>query len=348
MLRHRSPAPAASPRERGFTGVEERIDRWAHRRLRDLGERGWRTGALELGVFVLKQAWACLFGALMLALLLAARFWYPDGAPLARDDALTLAAVALQVLMLATRLETAREMRVVGLFHVVGTVMEVFKTNAGSWAYAADGVLRIGDVPLYSGFMYAAVGSYLVRTFRIFDLRFDRWPRRRVTAVLAAAVYANFFTHHWLPDARWLLVAAVLAVFGRTVMHYRVHAGTWRMPVVLAFVLVATAIWVAENVATYADAWLYPSQADGWHLVSLSKLGSWFLLMLISVVLVAWVYPPQPPDAVGAATDPVDVSAPSARAGRLSGADESARRPRRSLPGGAAEERPGSAGQGGG
>lgn len=342
MLRRPAPVPSASPAERGFTGVEERIDRWAHARLRTLGDRGWRTWALELVVFVLKQAWACLFGALMLALLLAARFWYPDGAALARDDALTLAAVALQVLMLLTRLETAREMRVVGLFHVVGTVMEVFKTSAGSWAYAADGVLRIGDVPLYSGFMYAAVGSYLVRTFRIFDLRFDRWPRRWVTAVLAGAVYANFFTHHWLPDVRWLLVAAVLGVLGRTVMHYRVHARTWRMPVVVAFLLVATAIWVAENVATYADAWLYPSQADGWHLVSLCKLGSWFLLMLISVVLVAWVYPPQPPDA------PTAGAAAPAPAGRLSDADESARRPRRSLPGGAAEERPGSAGQGGG
>ncbi len=341
MLRRRSPAPVVPPAERGFTGVEERIDRWAHRRLRALGERGWRTGALELVVFVLKQAWACLFGALMLALLLAARFWYPDGAALARDDALTLAAVALQVLMLVTRLETAREMRVVGLFHVVGTVMEVFKTHVGSWAYAADGVLRIGDVPLYSGFMYAAVGSYLVRTFRIFDLRFDRWPRRWLTALVAAAVYANFFTHHWVADARWLLVAAVLLVFGRTVMHYRVHARTWRMPVVVAFLLVATAIWVAENVATYADAWLYPSQADGWHLVSLSKLGSWFLLMLISVVLVAWVYPPQPPGTPAASGEP-------APAGRLSGADESARRPRRPLPGGTAEERPGSAGQGGG
>lgn len=343
MLRRPVPVPSASPAERGFTGVEERIDRWAHARLRALGDRGWRTGVLELVVFVLKQAWACLFGALMLALLLAARFWYPDTAALARDDALTLAAVALQVLMLVTRLETAREMRVVGLFHVVGTVMEVFKTSAGSWAYAADGVLRIGDVPLYSGFMYAAVGSYLVRTFRIFDLRFDRWPRRWVTALLAAAVYANFFTHHWLPDVRWPLVAAVLLVFGRTVMHYRVHARTWRMPVVVAYLLVATAIWVAENVATYADAWLYPSQADGWHLVSVSKLGSWFLLMLISVVLVAWVYPPQAPDA-----RPAPGAAAGPAAGRLSGADESARRPRRSLPGGAAEERPGSVGQGGG
>ncbi|UZN05351.1 DUF817 domain-containing protein [Cellulomonas sp. S1-8] len=254
-----------------------------------------RVVVVELVVFVLKQGWACLFGALLLAVLLAARFWYPDDAVLARNDALTLAALTLQVLMLATRLETVREMRVVLLFHVVGTVMELFKTDVGSWSYAADGVLRVGAVPLFSGFMYAAVGSYLVRVFRIFDLRFDRYPARWVTAVLAAAIYVNFFTHHWVADARWLLLAGVVAVYGRTVMHFRVHARRLRMPVLLAFTLVASFIWAAENVATFAGAWLYPSQVDGWHVVGGTKLVSWFLLMIVSVVLVAWVYPPRPP-----------------------------------------------------
>ena len=37
--------------------------------------------------------------------------------------------------------------------------MEVFKTEAGSWTYPEDNLLRIGGVPLFSGFMYAAVGS---------------------------------------------------------------------------------------------------------------------------------------------------------------------------------------------
>ncbi len=34
------------------------------------------------------------------------------------------------------------------LFHVTGTAMELFKTDVGSWAYAGDGILRIGAVPL--------------------------------------------------------------------------------------------------------------------------------------------------------------------------------------------------------
>ncbi|MCR6690325.1 DUF817 domain-containing protein [Cellulomonas sp.] len=300
LLRRRLLAPlhgVASAAERGFTSVEQRIDAAALRRLARLRTDGHRAGFVELVVFGLKQAWACLFGALMLAAILASRLWYPDDAPLARNDALTLVAVAIQVLMLVTRLETVRELRVVLTFHVVGTVMELFKTDVGSWAYAADGVLRIGAVPLFSGFMYAAVGSYLVRVMRIFDLRFDRYPRRWVTALLAAAIYANFFTHHWVADARWVLVAAVLVVFGRSAMHFRVLHRVRRMPVVVAFVLVATFIWLAENLATRAGAWLYPAQADGWHPVSVQKLAAWFLLMIISVVLVTWVHPPRAPDA---------------------------------------------------
>jgi len=292
-LRLALPGPGA----RELTVVEERIDTWARARLVRLRTRSVRAGLVELTVFVLKQGWACLFGALLLVLLLAARFWYPDDAWLARNDALTLAALALQVGMLASRLETLREMRVVLLFHVVGTAMELFKTDVGSWSYAAEGVLRVGAVPLFSGFMYGAVGSYLVRVFRIFELRFDRYPRRWVTAVLAVTIYVNFFTHHWVADARWVLLAGVVVVYGRSVMHFRLHAARLRMPLLLAFTLVASFIWAAENVATFAGAWLYPSQVDGWVVVGGSKLVSWFLLMIISVVLVTWVYPPRAPGA---------------------------------------------------
>ena len=64
----------------------------------------------------------------------------------------------------------------------------------------------------------------------------------------------------------------------------------------LAFLLVALFIWIAENIGTWSRAWIYPDQADGWTLVSWSKLGSWYLLMLISVVLVTLVHPPRAHD----------------------------------------------------
>lgn len=277
-----------------FTGPERALDRRVHAWLEHAPRTGWRAWAVELAAFTAKQAWACVFGAAMLAVVVAARLWWPDDAVLARNDALTLAALAIQVVMVTTRLETLRELRVVVLFHLAGTIMEIFKTEVGSWAYADDGVLRLGQVPLFSGFMYAAVGSYLVRVYRLFDLRFDRYPRQWLTAVTAAAIYVNFFTHHYLADLRWPIMLGVIVVFGRCVMHFRVFRRHLRMPVLCAFGLVAVFIWLAENISTWSHAWTYPNQAEGWHPVSVSKLGSWFLLMIISVVLVAWVYPPRP------------------------------------------------------
>jgi uncharacterized membrane protein YoaT (DUF817 family) len=280
-----------------FTPVEQAIDSYAHRFLDRSPLSGRRAWLTEFVVFGLKQGWACIFGAAMLAVLVGTKLWYPDGAALARNDFLVLAAVVIQVIMVVFRLETLRELRVIVLFHIVGTGMELFKTDVGSWIYEGEGLLRIGGVPLYSGFMYAAVGSYMVRVYRMFDLRFERYPRRWITAVLAALIYVNFFTHHYVFDARYLLLAGIVVVFGRTWMQFTVFRSRLRMPLVVAFVLVAVFIWLAENIATWSNAWAYPNQVDGWHLVSVAKLGSWFLLMMISVVLVAWVYPPRPPGA---------------------------------------------------
>ena len=257
---------------------------------------GWRLWLYEFLLFAFKQAWACLFGGLLLALLLGTHFFYPEDALLHRYDFLTLAALAIQAAMLAFRLETWAEAKVILIFHVVGTVMELFKTAAGSWIYPEASVLHIGAVPLFSGFMYAAVGSYIARVWRIFDFRYSAYPPRWATWVLAGAIYVNFFAHHWLPDIRLVLFAATILLFARTRVHFR----NWRvhrwMPLLVGFLLVALFIWGAENIGTFAQAWTYPGQEHGWRMVSPAKLGSWFLLMLISFVLVELVAPVREPD----------------------------------------------------
>ena len=259
-------------------------------------DTGWRLAVYEFLLFGFKQGWACLFGGLLLALLLGTHLFYPDGAALHRYDFLTLAAVAIQAGMLASRLETWREARVILIFHVVGTVMELFKTQAGSWTYPEASVLHIGAVPLFSGFMYAAVGSYIARVWRIFDFRFSHYPTAWQTWALAAAIYANFFAHHFIVDLRWGLFAATAMIFWRTRVHFR----NWRlhrwMPLLVGFGLVALFIWFAENIATFANAWNYPGQEQGWRMVSIAKYGSWYLLMLISFVLVTLVQPVRAPD----------------------------------------------------
>lgn len=277
-----------------LTSVERWIDDRANRMLHDAPVGGIRAKLVEFLVFGAKQAWACVFGAAMLIVIVAARLWYPDDVWLARNDALVIAAIVIQIVMIATKLETGRELWVIVLFHIVGTGMEVFKTGVGSWEYDGGGLLHIGAVPLYTGFMYAAVGSYMVRVYRLFDLRFDRYPKRWITALIAIGIYVNFFSQHFIFDVRWFLLAAVMLVYARTIMHFRVFRGTHRMPILVAFLLVAFFIWIAENVGSGAGAWLYPNQVDGWQLVPITKLVSWFLLMMISVVLVTWVYPPRP------------------------------------------------------
>jgi len=54
--------------------------------------------------------------------------------------------------------------------------------------------------------------------------------------------------------------------------------------------LVAVFIWMAENVSTFGTVWLYPSQIDGWVIVPFSKVLSWFLLLIVSFILVAMVH----------------------------------------------------------
>lgn len=272
------------------TAVEARIDR-AARRLLDAGHqphRPVRLAVTEFLVFGAKQAWACTFGALLLATMVVVHLTLPPGD---RNDVLTIAAVAIQVTMLVFGLETVRELRVVLVFHVVGTVMEVFKTHVGSWEYGTDGWLVVAGVPLFSGFMYGAVGSYMVRVVRLFDVRFDRYPPQWLLVIVAAGIYANFYGHHFVWDARWVLLALVVALFARTTMHVRVHRATLRMPVLAAMVLVALFIWLAENVATWAGAWSYPAQAAAWQPVAPTKIVAWLLLMVVSVALVSWLYP---------------------------------------------------------
>lgn len=276
--------------ETGFPNVlcvlrrwDERAGRWAH-------SRGSLAVVLhEFVCFGVKQASACLFGGSMLLLLGLSWAFYPPHAALARYDFLTLAALLIQCVLIVSRLETLEEAKVILLFHLAGTLMEVFKTSVGSWIYPEPSLLRIGGVPLFSGFMYASVGSYIARAWRLFDFRFTRHPPFAATAWLAVAIYANFFTHHFLPDLRWLLFAAVTLLFGRTWVYFRIRHVHRRMPLLLGFLLVAMFIWFAENIGTFSAAWRYPMQHHGWRMVPLSKLGSWFLLMIISYVMVSAV-----------------------------------------------------------
>ena len=290
----RTPAARAWPLIAYFAAAETR-----------LGERAARTRCCawtyEFLRFGVKQAWACAFGGAMVALIVLTHIAYPATAAFTRYDFLFVAALAIQAAMLAFRLETPAEAKVILVYHVIGTAMEVFKTSAGSWLYPEAGFFRIAGVPLFSGFMYASIGSYIARCWRLFDFRFTRHPPLWAVALLAFAIYANFYTHHRWPDLRLALFAASLLLFGRTWIRFRVWHRERRMPLLLAQGLVALFVWIAENLGTFTHTWTYPHQANAWSMVGIGKLGSWFLLLLVSYALVALLNRPQAADSLPAA-----------------------------------------------
>jgi uncharacterized membrane protein YoaT (DUF817 family) len=270
-----------------------------------------RGGLYEFLLFGLKQAWASLFAGAMLGLILATHLWWPHDAALSRYDFLVIAAVALQAFLLATRLERWDEALVILIFHVVGTGMELFKTSHGSWIYPEHNLLRIGGVPLFSGFMYAAIGSYMARIMRLFDIRFVAYPPRWAPWLLAIGAYVNFFTHHFVVDVRLGLFAFSGLIFCRTWLVFTPDLKPRRMPLIAGALLVALFIWFAENLGTFASAWIYPNQRLGWAPVSVAKLGSWYLLIMLSFVLVSLVHRPRAPGE-GATTNPLVTGVPGA------------------------------------
>lgn len=194
--------------------------------------------------------------------------------------------------MYKLRLETKDELKVIAVFHLAGLGLELFKTHWHCWSYPEPGWTKVAGVPLYSGFMYASVAGYLCQAWRRFDIELFGWPGGWKPELLAGAIYLNFFTEHWLPDTRGLLAILILFVFSRTFVGFRVRRFPYVLPLPAAFVLIGFFLWGAENIATFFGAWQYPNQQGGWHPVSVTKVGSWSLLVIFSFLIVAqlkWV-----------------------------------------------------------
>lgn len=243
----------------------------------------------EFIVFGIKEARACIFAGSFFVLLFASNYIPLFG--FARYDFIFVAAVVLQIILYLTKVETWDEIKVIFLFHVLGTALELFKTHpaVGSWTYPEPGIFKIATVPLFAGFMYAAVGSYIAQGWRIFKLELEGVPNYLAILALSILIYLNFFTNFFIPDLRLVLIPAVFLLFARTSVTFVVLNERRSMPLALAFCLIAFFIWVAENISTFYGAWQYPDQVHVWNVVSTNKITSWFLLVIISFILVAYL-----------------------------------------------------------
>ena len=180
------------------------------------------AGVIEFFVFGVKQAAACVFAGSFLFLLAISSHVHIHG--LARYDFLFLSAIAIQILLVAVRLENWREVAVLSLFHLIGIGLELFKTapSVRSWSYPEPAFFHLKTVPLYSGFMYASVASYIMQAWRLMKVKLTEFPPFPLAVGLCAAIYANFFTNHYMADLRWPLAAAVLLLFRRTQVYFTV------------------------------------------------------------------------------------------------------------------------------
>ena len=248
-----------------------------------------REYATEFIVFGLKQARAAIFAGSFLFLLIISSHIPLFG--LARYDFLFIAAVLIQVVLYYTKVETKDEVKVIFLFHIIGMVLELYKTSAmvGSWSYPEDGFFKIATVPLYSGFMYAAIGSYISQSWKVMQLEMKHYDHYLLSVALCALIYINFFTNHFIYDFRIFLIIAVFALFWRTTVYFTVTEHRRWMPLSIAFFLIAFFIWIAENIGTYVGAWQYPNQVQTWNVVSTQKVTSWFLMVIISFIIVAYL-----------------------------------------------------------
>lgn len=243
----------------------------------------------EFIIFGIKQARASIFAGSFFVILFASNYIPLFGLP--RYDFLFIMAVLIQAILYFTKLETKDEVKVIFLFHIIGLALELFKTSpgVGSWSYPEDGFLKIATVPLYSGFMYAAVGSYISQAWKILKLELTNYTHYIVSVILCALIYLNFFTNHYMYDFRLFLIIAVFAFFYKTRVYFTVTDKKRWMPLNIGFILIAFFIWVAENISTYLGAWKYPDQIHVWSVVSTNKVTSWFLMVIISFILVAYL-----------------------------------------------------------
>jgi uncharacterized membrane protein YoaT (DUF817 family) len=248
---------------------------------------GLRRGSLEFLYFGIKEARSCLFVVSFFAAVLLMPRAGIAGIP--RYDLLLGVALVIQAWMLAAGLETWDELKAVCLFHVVGFALEAFKVSANisSWSYPDFAYTKVLGVPLFAGFMYAAVGSYIVQAWRLFDLRIRHHPPYWMAVAIASLIYANFFTHHYIGDYRWYLAACALGLYSRTSVIFRPLDRDRQMPLMLSFVLIGFFIWLAENIGTFWGVWRYPNQLGAWSIVHLSKWSSWSLLVIMTFTIVA-------------------------------------------------------------
>lgn len=155
----------------------------------------------EFVAFTYKNAISCAFPVFIFLMLALSPMF--DHSVVPRYDFLLIVCVLAQIVLFLSGIESKREVAVIFIFHGLGILLELHKVNVGSWSYPEEAFTKFAGVPLYSGFMYSSVASYICRAWDNFDLKIIHWPHSALAVVVGGVIYVNFFTNAFMADLRW-------------------------------------------------------------------------------------------------------------------------------------------------
>ena len=207
---------------------------------------------------------------------------------LPRYDLLLLFALAVQAGMLWTKVETWDELRRSRCFMSRASRSKSSRRRraSGRGATRTLPTRKLFGVPLFSGFMYAAVGSYIIQAWRLFDLRIRHHPPYWMAADRAThlrqLLHASF--RRRLPLVSGRLQSRPLRPYDRDLPSLgprSQHAAAGRLR---AHRLLRLA---GGEHRTFFGIWSYPHQLGAWATVHLGKWNSWSLLVIMTFTIVA-------------------------------------------------------------
>jgi len=239
--------------------------------------------------FLKQNFFSAIYWIILIVIIIISGFIPAD--LISKYDSIFLIVIFLQIFLIIFKIETKKEFLVILIFHSIATAMELFKTSDYIWSWKYPDIENsffvLWNIPLFVGFLYSAVWSYISRAQKYLNLEYINYPKNRYAIIISILIYINFFTHHFVYDFRYLLIFFVIILFRKTYLKFRVYKKTRKISFLLSGFFTAIFVWLAENIATFQKIWLYPNQENWWELVSFSKATSWFLLLIISFVIIS-------------------------------------------------------------
>lgn len=194
--------------------------------------------------FWLKQCRAGIFAGL----LLLAFFIIPATGLLnmARDDILLILAISIQAWMVKSKLLQDNELKILPLCYLFGWMLEYF--NHTTPINPSLAVSSIHGIPLVTGFIYVAIGSYILQAWRLFSVRIRHYPPYWMAGCLTVLIYINLCTTQ---NYTGYLTACALGLYAPSIIRFKSHTQERQAPLLVSTLLIEGVSYLAESISYF-------------------------------------------------------------------------------------------------